>query len=81
MKMTNEIGNEISVNLSESVAKEVWDDGVKVEVTPNDLYKKGVAKDKFTLYIGAEDCGVFPSYTQALEHAIALINNVDFNEE
>lgn len=66
--------------LLETAAQKVWDDEAKIEIHPPEHVNEGSFEPKFTLYIGTEDCGIFPTYTQALEHAIRLVNDVDFGE-
>lgn len=72
---------DIKNKLSEDTAKEVWEDKAIVEIKPNHLGKSGTFYDKLMLYIGSEYCGMFPTYTQTLEHAIWIINKVNFEED
>ena len=50
----------------------------KIEVIPTDInFIKTNFIQKFILYVDGVYLGEFPTYTQALEHTIAIVNDLE----
>lgn len=49
----------------------------KVEVIPADINFTNEFNQKFILYVDGVYLGEFPTYTQALEHTLIIINDME----
>lgn len=57
--------------------RRLWDGKAEITICPN---PEGKITQQFALVIDGQVHEFFPSYTQALEEAIKIINNLDFED-